>query len=268
MKIKYLTAIPLLMLFLLPSASLAQTAGSSYQFNQNLTVGSNGPDVIALQQLLINKGFLTSVSAPTGYFGNGTQTALGKFQAANGIFPASGYCGSKTRVFLNSLSMSPVQSMSVADSQENQNSIPTNPTPPLSPSNANVCAGTLCNGTCYNSCPTGDDFICPASGKAYCQPGQQQRLASLEAALQSWQNELVSPNKQIASIQNQLSQQQCDIARPINYMSVQAGNEQARQLGECNGLVAEEEAEVQSEAPALNQIAIIQQEIQNIENTQ
>lgn len=96
----------LVVFLLLPSASLAQTAGSSYQFNQDLTIGSTGPDVIALQQILINKGFLTSVSAPTGYFGNGTQAALAEFQTANGISPASGYVGPKTRIFLNLLNAS------------------------------------------------------------------------------------------------------------------------------------------------------------------
>jgi hypothetical protein len=84
------------------SPAYVQTASSSYIFSQNLTVGSTGSDVIALQQILINKGYLTSVSAPTGYFGNCTQSALEKFQTANGISPVSGYFGPKTRTFLNS----------------------------------------------------------------------------------------------------------------------------------------------------------------------
>src|SRR5271170_4476280 len=46
------------------------SGGSSYDFTRNLTVGSTGADVSALQQILINDGFLTAVSAPTGYFGS------------------------------------------------------------------------------------------------------------------------------------------------------------------------------------------------------
>ncbi len=90
-------------------AQLGSTQGmgstSSYSFTSDLTVGSKGADVTALQQLLINKGYLTAVSAPTGYFGSLTQAALGKFQAANGISPTAGYFGPKTRAFVNSLSV-------------------------------------------------------------------------------------------------------------------------------------------------------------------
>ncbi|MGC9598818.1 MAG: peptidoglycan-binding domain-containing protein [Minisyncoccia bacterium] len=82
-----------------------QGTGSSYSFTSDLTVGSRGADVTALQQLLINKGYLTAVSAPTGYFGSLTQAALGKFQAANGISPAAGYFGPITRAFVNSMTV-------------------------------------------------------------------------------------------------------------------------------------------------------------------
>lgn len=33
---------------------------------------------------------------------------------------------------------------------------------------------TLCNGVYWNACSTGQNFVCPATGKAYCQPPQQQ----------------------------------------------------------------------------------------------
>jgi peptidoglycan hydrolase-like protein with peptidoglycan-binding domain len=100
--------------------SVAQ-AGSSYQFNQNLTLGSSGPDVSALQQILINQGYLTSASAPTGYFGSGTKTALEKLQTANDISPASGYLGPTTRAFLNSsgTSSSANQSSNISSSAGN-----------------------------------------------------------------------------------------------------------------------------------------------------
>ena len=60
----------------------------------------------ALQQFLITKGYLTAVSAPTGYFGALTQDALADYQSANGISPAVGYFGPKTRAFLNSMGVS------------------------------------------------------------------------------------------------------------------------------------------------------------------
>jgi hypothetical protein len=80
------------------------TTSMTYDFTTDLTIGSKGAQVSALQQFLIAKGYLTAVSAPTGYFGALTQTALGKFQAANGISPTSGYFGPKTRAFINSMS--------------------------------------------------------------------------------------------------------------------------------------------------------------------
>jgi Putative peptidoglycan binding domain len=82
------------------------TSVSTTTFTRNLTLGSRGADVSALQQLLINKGFLTAVSAPTGYFGALTRAALGRFQAANSISPAAGYFGPKTKAFVNAMGVS------------------------------------------------------------------------------------------------------------------------------------------------------------------
>jgi len=158
MKIKYLSILPIVTVFVLSSTSLAhaQTTGSSYTFTQNLGVGSTGADVIALQQLLINKGFLTSVSTPTSYFGSGTQVALAKFQAANGISPASGYAGPKTRLFLNSLnvtgnideSSSNEQVLVASTSSENagtgSNQTSDSGDPPEITINPQVIAGVLC----------------------------------------------------------------------------------------------------------------------------
>lgn len=88
--------------------SLAQAQSTPHIFKNNLAIGSTGADVNALQQILIAKGFLTSVTAPTGYFGSGTQAALKKFQVANGISPASGYAGPITRTFLDALTSASV----------------------------------------------------------------------------------------------------------------------------------------------------------------
>ena len=87
------------------NSSSAAPATSSYTFSKDLTLGSKGADVTALQQLLITKGYLTAVSAPTGYFGALTQKALAAYQSAEGISPAVGYFGPKTRAFVNSMSV-------------------------------------------------------------------------------------------------------------------------------------------------------------------
>lgn len=85
----------------------AQSGGgavaSSYSFTRNLTVGSTGADVKALQQWLNANGYTVSASGAgsvgneTQYFGPATRAALAKYQAAVGISPAAGYFGPITR---------------------------------------------------------------------------------------------------------------------------------------------------------------------------
>lgn len=74
------------------------TAGSCATYTRDLTVGSNGQDVVSLQTMLEAEGYLTiPASVSKGYFGSLTQSALASYQAANGITPATGYFGEKTR---------------------------------------------------------------------------------------------------------------------------------------------------------------------------
>jgi peptidoglycan hydrolase-like protein with peptidoglycan-binding domain len=129
MKIKYLLTLPIIAVLIFSGTSSVRA--QSYQFSQNLTIGSNGPDVIALQQILINKGYLTSISTPTGYFGSGTRTALEQLQVANGISPASGYCGAKTRAFLNTLNVSSVSRPTLAIGDQGSQ--------PVTKSNNQIC---------------------------------------------------------------------------------------------------------------------------------
>ncbi|MEX0917777.1 MAG: peptidoglycan DD-metalloendopeptidase family protein [Candidatus Paceibacterota bacterium] len=63
---------------------------------RDLTLGSQGTDVMALQSLLIAEGHL-DIATPTDYFGPLTEAALAAYQRANGISPASGYYGPVTR---------------------------------------------------------------------------------------------------------------------------------------------------------------------------
>jgi hypothetical protein len=78
---------------------------TNYNFTSDLTVGSTGSAVTALQTFLIGQGDLV-LATPTQYFGSMTQKALAKFQAAHNITPSVGYFGPKTRAYVNSLSTS------------------------------------------------------------------------------------------------------------------------------------------------------------------
>lgn len=73
-------------------------------FSANLTVGSTGADVVALQTALINAGYsipsIASGAAAKGYFGSQTKTAVQAYQAAKGI-PSTGFVGPLTRAAMN-----------------------------------------------------------------------------------------------------------------------------------------------------------------------
>jgi peptidoglycan hydrolase-like protein with peptidoglycan-binding domain len=77
---------------------------SSYTFTRSATIGSRNPDVSALQQILINDGYLTGITYASGYFGAATKAALISYQKAKGISPATGYFGPLTMASLNALS--------------------------------------------------------------------------------------------------------------------------------------------------------------------
>ncbi|MDD5050643.1 MAG: peptidoglycan-binding domain-containing protein [Candidatus Pacebacteria bacterium] len=84
----------------------------SYNFETNLTIGSSGADVVALQTFLETHSYLVMPEGvPKGYFGLLTQMAVAKYQTAKGITPAVGYVGPVTRAQIT------------ADSQVNQSSI-------------------------------------------------------------------------------------------------------------------------------------------------
>ncbi len=99
-----------------PAEAHAQTAtATSVTFTRDLTIGSSGADVIALQNWLISKGFTIPAGA-TGYFGAQTQAALARYQASAAIAPAAGYFGPLTRAKVNAAGTTPTT--------------PTNPTNP------------------------------------------------------------------------------------------------------------------------------------------
>lgn len=76
-------------------------------FKANLTVGSLGSEVRALQQFLNSHGYPVAASGPgssgneTAWFGPATKAALAAYQKAKGITPAAGYFGPLTRAAVN-----------------------------------------------------------------------------------------------------------------------------------------------------------------------
>lgn len=86
----------------LQGGSTTATAGVS--FSQNLTVGSTGSEVVALQQMLVAQGHLVMPAGVAyGYFGSMTKAAVAKWQAANGVSPAAGYWGPLSRAKANAM---------------------------------------------------------------------------------------------------------------------------------------------------------------------
>ncbi|MBI5134506.1 MAG: peptidoglycan-binding protein [Candidatus Taylorbacteria bacterium] len=75
------------------AAKAAVSSQASVSFAKDLTVGSSGADVTALQNAI-------GVSPATGYFGSITKAAVVKYQASKGL-PATGYVGPLTRAELN-----------------------------------------------------------------------------------------------------------------------------------------------------------------------
>lgn len=79
----------------------------SFVFTRDLTIGSTGIDVKALQVYLNRHDCILALDGPgspgqeTSYFGNLTRQALATFQEGNGITPAAGYFGPKTRAYVN-----------------------------------------------------------------------------------------------------------------------------------------------------------------------
>lgn len=96
----------------------SMSATASMTFSRNLTIGSMGADVTALQTWLIAKGHSIPAGA-TGYFGPQTRAALAAYQSASGIAPAAGYFGPITRGRINA-NVTPGPAMPVPPSNNNQ----------------------------------------------------------------------------------------------------------------------------------------------------
>lgn len=83
-----------------PSSGGSVLGASTYNFTNDMTIGSTGNDVMELQKRLRALGFFT-YPTDTGYFGPLTQAAVKLYQASKGII-TTGYVGPLTRGALNS----------------------------------------------------------------------------------------------------------------------------------------------------------------------
>ena len=83
------------------------TSSAVHAFKANLTLGSLGSEVKALQEFLNSHGYTVANSGAgspgneTTKFGGLTRAAVIKYQKAKGITPAVGYFGAKTRAAVN-----------------------------------------------------------------------------------------------------------------------------------------------------------------------
>lgn len=77
--------------------------GHAAKLSRNLSFGSRGDDVKALQGFLAKDSALYPEGLLTGYFGRLTREAVKRFQTREKIAPAEGYVGPKTRARLNQL---------------------------------------------------------------------------------------------------------------------------------------------------------------------
>jgi peptidoglycan hydrolase-like protein with peptidoglycan-binding domain len=97
----------------LASIALTPTSSNTIQtqtFSRDLEVGVTHAEVRTLQQFLNTRGFTVAAVGQgsrgneSTYFGARTKAALSAFQKANGITPAVGYFGPKTRAVVMQMS--------------------------------------------------------------------------------------------------------------------------------------------------------------------
>jgi peptidoglycan hydrolase-like protein with peptidoglycan-binding domain len=134
-----------------PTYPPTNTGGGAYcsvTWSRDLRIGSTGPDVLALQQLL-NRWSDTTVASygpgspgnETGIFGPATRAAVVRFQYKYGIYPSAGYFGGLSRSRLASVCGGSPQNTSGDGGYTNYPNYPTVPSNPPITSNPNaVCS--------------------------------------------------------------------------------------------------------------------------------
>jgi peptidoglycan hydrolase-like protein with peptidoglycan-binding domain len=101
----FAAAVNLAFSFSPPTLAHAQTTPPCLSLTSNLSTGSTGHSVTALQDFLRSNGFLSVAS--TGYYGPMTAAAVGSFQTFYGL-PAIGAVGPLTRVAIQAATCQPI----------------------------------------------------------------------------------------------------------------------------------------------------------------
>ena len=97
-KLKSQIALLMAQLAALSGQTVNASSGLSLSFTQNLTIGSDGSEVVTLQQMLVAQGHLVMPAGVAyGYFGPLTREAVSRWQTKRGINPATGYWGPISR---------------------------------------------------------------------------------------------------------------------------------------------------------------------------
>lgn len=85
--------------------SVPQAKASEYPnilVNRDLTLGSTGQDVVVLQGLMSELGYLNVPSGiPFGYYGSLTKNAVARYQDSINVQPAVGYYGPVTKIAMH-----------------------------------------------------------------------------------------------------------------------------------------------------------------------
>ena len=98
-----------------PAPTVSVVIEETTSFTRDLTIGSIGADVRALQSMLNTLGFIVSTTGAGSpgeesvYFGEKTRQALIRYQEANSITPAFGYFGPRTRAQIQGQPTAPVE---------------------------------------------------------------------------------------------------------------------------------------------------------------
>ncbi len=87
------------------AAMTIQTVAPATTDVRDLDMGMEGSDVRSLQTLLLAEGYAIPAGA-TGYFSTQTRDALSAYQKKQGIVPAVGYFGAKTRSYMKGAGVS------------------------------------------------------------------------------------------------------------------------------------------------------------------
>ncbi len=84
------------------SGSIAHASSTNILVGQDLTIGSTNENVVVLQGLLSELGYLNIPQGiPLGYYGGITKSALARYQTNLSVAPAVGYFGPVTKVAIH-----------------------------------------------------------------------------------------------------------------------------------------------------------------------